>query len=263
MAYIESTEWDQASVRRRAAGIAIALALEALFIIAILSLGMRTASQGRLERGLMTFDVSSTSQSEKSESQAKADAVTTPHAAETSQPTIPPPLLPPDHPVQKVVSKPNYIPVSKSDFDAMDLSKIPSGSDGAGGGQGSGDSKPVYGPGQGPGGAQLYPVAWYREPYDAELSPYVAKAKSVPPGATADIACVMIEHYHVENCQTISESPRGTGLASALRQAAWQFLVRPPRINGQPQLGVWVRIHFSFGTRPAKSEPAAVPDDTP
>ena len=38
-------------------------------------------------------------------------------------------------------------------------------------------------------------------------------------------------------------------LAKALRLAAWQFLVKPPRIDNKPQLGVWVRIHFGFGTR--------------
>ena len=45
------------------------------------------------------------------------------------------------------------------------------------------------------------------------------------------------------------ETPRGTGLAKALRLAAWQFLVKPPRIDNKPQLGVWVRIHFGFKAR--------------
>jgi hypothetical protein len=56
----------------------------------------------------------------------------------------------------------------------------------------------------------------------------------------------MIENYRVENCQVLGETPRGTSLAQALRRAAWQFLVRPPRINNKPQLGVWVRIRFDF-----------------
>jgi len=61
----------------------------------------------------------------------------------------------------------------------------------------------------------------------------------------------MIENNHVENCQIIGENPRGTGLAKALRLASWQFLVKPPRINNKPQLGVWVRIHFDFGSASA------------
>ena len=125
-----------------------------------------------------------------------------------------------------------------------------------GGGAGAGDSKGsgqgakgMMGPGLGPGGAQLYPVAWLREPYDSELSPYLAALKRIPPGASAVIACRMAAHNRVENCQIIGENPRGTGLAKALRLAAWQFLVKPPRVDNKPQLGVWVRIHFDFGVR--------------
>lgn len=249
MAYTESTDWNQASVRRRIIGIAIALALEALLIIAILSLGMRAVTVDSGKHGLSAFTLEAESQSSAADkSSTKTTAAITKETPRNIIPVMPKPLLKPINPVQTPPASPDYIKVSKSDFEAMDLSKIPSnGSSGSGDVKGAGQgNKGMMGPGAGPGGAQLYPVAWYREPYDSELAPYLAEAKSVPPGASAEIACRMIEHYHVENCQILSETPRGTGLAKALRLAAWQFLVRPPRIDGKPQLGVWVRIRFDF-----------------
>ncbi|TSB02033.1 hypothetical protein [Sphingorhabdus contaminans] len=135
----------------------------------------------------------------------------------------------------------------------MDLSKLSSGGSASSGNNSESrlGSNGAIGPGLGPGGAQLYPVAWLREPYIAELAPYLAAVKRIPPGASADIACRMAERNRVENCQIIGENPRGTGLAKALRLAAWQFLVKPPRIDNKAQLGVWVRIHFDFATKAA------------
>lgn len=263
MAYIEQPDWNRAELRKRGAGIAIALLLEALLIIAILSLSMQSAGTGQGKRGLSAFSLEAESQSNaatKSESKTETP-VTTAQQREVVQP-IPKPLLPPVNPLRLPPPSPDFIKVSKSEFDAMDISKLPaSASAGAGEGKSSGvGSKGMMGPGLGPGGAQLYPVAWLREPYDSELSPYLATAKSVPPGASADIACRMAEHNRVENCQIIGESPRGTGLAQALRKAAWQFLVKPPRIDNKPQLGVWVRIHFDFGTKEVDTLDAPQPE---
>lgn len=255
MAFSEHPQLDRSELRRRSLGMAIALLLEAMFIFAILSLSIRSAGPEAGRKSLSTFSLNAESAPKTAQKSDTQTPVTT-EQQRTFVPPIPKPLLPPVNPVKVPPPTPDYIEVSKADFDAMDLSKLKGGdkagaSNGTGAGQGP---KGSMGPGLGPGGAQLYPVAWLREPYDAELAPYLAAVKRVPSGASADIACRMVERNRVENCQIISENPRGTGLAKALRLAAWQFLVKPPRIDNKPQLGVWVRIHFDFGTK--TSDPA-------
>ena len=250
MAYAEHTDWEVSELRRRGFGLFIALLLEALFIIAILSLSMRSGGPEAGKKGLSTFSLEAEAET-ASANKSENETPVTKDQQRNFNPPIPKPLLPPVNPVKAPPPSPDFIKVSKSEFDAMDLSKLPSsGSAGAGEAKGNGRSaEDMMGPGLGPGGAQLYPVAWLREPYDAELSPYLAAVKRIPPGASADIACRMAEHNRVENCQIVGENPRGSGLAKALRLAAWQFLVKPPRIDDKPQLGVWVRIHFDFGVK--------------
>jgi hypothetical protein len=250
MAYSEQTDWNRSEIKRRGFGFAIALLLEILFIIAILSLSMQSGGTDAGKPRLSTFSLEAQSTSSSAD-KSETDTPVVNAKQRTINPPIPKPLLPPVNPVKAPPPSPDFIEVSKADFEAMDLSKFPaSGSAGTGDAKGTGQSsKGQMGPGLGPGGAQLYPVAWLREPYDSELRPYLAAVKRVPPGASADIACRMIERNRVENCQIIGENPRGTGLAQALRKAAWQFLVKPPRIDNKPQLGVWVRIHFDFGVK--------------
>ena len=268
MAYTQQTDWDQSAIRRRAFGIVATLIIEALLILAFLSLTLQTAGPKTDRRGLSAFALETEAESasaEETKSDAQAPAAKTTPRNIVSE--IPKPVLPSANPLRLPPPTPDFIKVSKAELDAMDLSKIPSNGGagqgenkgaGQGSGQGTGQgSKGLIGPGAGPGGAQLYPVAWFREPYDSELAPYLASAKSAPPGASAEIACRMIENYHVENCQILSETPRGTGLAKALRLAAWQFLVRPPRIDNKPQLGVWVRIRFDFRAKAESDDDAA------
>lgn len=134
---------------------------------------------------------------------------------------------------------------------SFDLGKLPRSGGGAAAGAGQ-NSAAAYGPGEGPGGAKLYNAEWYREPSDAEIGGYMPRSNVRPEWAM--IACRTVERYHVENCQELGESPRGSGLARAMRQAAWQFLVRPPRIDGKPVIGAWVRIRFDFKQRPDSQE---------
>jgi hypothetical protein len=96
----------------------------------------------------------------------------------------------------------------------------------------------------GPGGQRLYDADWYREPTDAELRFYLRRG--APAGAWAMVACRTAQRFHVEDCRSLGESPVGSGLANAIRQAAWQFLVIPPRLGGRPLEGSWVRIRIDF-----------------
>lgn len=115
---------------------------------------------------------------------------------------------------------------------------------GSAGSESGDDSGSGQGAGEGPGGARLYDAQWYRRPTPAELNPYL------PAGNRATgwgmIACQMVENYRVENCRELGQSPLGSGLARAVRQAAWQFRVLPPRLGGRPLIGAWVRIRIEY-----------------
>jgi hypothetical protein len=98
------------------------------------------------------------------------------------------------------------------------------------------------GPGSGPNGETLYNARWEREPTNAELNTYLPGR---PRNGWGIIACRTIPGNRVEDCHEIGQSP-GSGLAGAIRRAAWQFRIFPPRIGGRPMVGEWVRIRIDY-----------------
>ncbi len=142
----------------------------------------------------------------------------------------------------KVEWPPGFIHMNHADLANSDISNIHSTGgggqghdDGAGGGKG-GDN--------GPGESSFYNVEWYRKPPKRALDSYMKPGQD--PGRMATIECRMIENYHVDDCHEVSETPRGTGMARVLREASWQFEVRPPRLNGKTLLGTRVHITYTF-----------------
>ncbi|MEO5598665.1 MAG: hypothetical protein ABIQ66_08595 [Novosphingobium sp.] len=207
------------------------------------------------------MNIAAQSQSKPKARQKRATVkkqVTPPKTVRTIHPPVPHPVVAPLPPLA-------LIHMSRTQMASADISKMPShapsgevaasasatGGEGAGAGAGAGTGA---GTGDGPGGATLYRADWYRKPTDAELAPYLTRG--TPPGSWGEIACRTIDNFHVEDCRELGESPPGSGLSRALRQAGWQFLVRPPRINNKPQIGTWVRIHFSFTRAPISSASA-------
>ncbi len=225
---------DRTPLSRRAFALTVALAMSALMILMLLRLGtMVSGPQGRTLNPIVV-------QLLPAAGKARQAATHPAHTARTKL-HIPPPVPLPPIPTPKL----NMIMVSHEEFAASDISRLPStqtpASAEADAGASGGNDDSV---GQGPHGEKLYNAEWYREPTHAEMATYLPTGLSQV--GWAMIACRTIEHYHVDDCQELTEDPPGTGLARALRLASWQFLVRPPRIGGRTMVGAWVRIRFDF-----------------
>ena len=230
--YSADTRSFRGSPRSRLGAGALSLTVLALIFLMMIAMGVVDIGTSGAGSRLVSISLSGSNAAEHR--QAKAHASASHHTTVTQpQPHQAEPQPVPPHPIW----------LSHDDFAAADISRLPRHEDDSGD-TSSQDSHSTYGPGEGPGGEQLFNADWYREPSNAELAGYMPA--SIPPGSWATIACRMVEHYHVEDCQELDESPPGSGLSRGLRKAAWQFLVRPPRLNGKPQLGKWVRIRFDF-----------------
>ncbi|WP_254913824.1 hypothetical protein [Sphingobium sp. Z007] len=223
---------------------AFALVLNLLMLLALFTLSPNMEPPKQDDRLPVTFDVETGKQTEQQQAKAeKAEKREENNAApqKHADPVVRPPI-PVEKPAEQPPSPFPFLTLSREQMASADIGNLPKGGQGAG--QGKGDSAAVAGPGEGPGGVQLFEAEWYRRPTHAELSTYLPS--NAPPRGYGLVACKTVDHYHVENCQTLGEAPLGSGFAKAVRLAAWQFLVRPPRVNGKPMVGSWVRIRIDY-----------------
>jgi protein TonB len=153
------------------------------------------------------------------------------------QPRPRPPRVPPVKSPLPSLRPLEMIEMTPEEYAAADVRKVPRAGSGS---SGAGDSQEV---GRGPNGEILYAAEWAREPTDAELGGYLP---ANAPNGSGLVACKTIPGNRVDNCIELGDFPRGTRLARAVRLAAWQFRVRPPRKNGRPMIGEWVRIRIDY-----------------
>jgi protein TonB len=247
--YQQSSYSSHASFRSRLTSFLLALAIAALVVLMLIELGV--VPSVKLEQD-EPITVTVLGGSKKAEVKAvsvkrgsKKASTTTTKTVRTPKVVTPPPKVPPP-PIPW-----NVIPLTKDEFAQSDISTKPtraatqapaSADAGDNGSDDSSDGANVA-PGAGPGGERLYWPDWQRHPTNAELSFYLPKDRQIL--GWGEIICKTIPDFRVDNCRELGETP-GSGLARAVREAAWQFHIKPPRIGGKPQIGVWLRIRIDY-----------------
>jgi protein TonB len=227
-------------------GFGLALGINLLLLLVLWGLGV-VRSDRRPPSSAIIVDMLPESHSAASPEQSKAVA----HQNRTTNRRTPKPppirlpvrptIAPPPSPAEK--SQP-WIEMNHDQLASADLRNIPSD------GGGAGDSEVV---GRGPHGELLFNAEWARHPTNAELSGYLPPD---PPDGWGLVECKTIPGDRVDDCIEIDQYPHGSHLAAAVRQAAWQFRVRPPRKGGKELVGSWVRIliDYSFDRPSSGSE---------
>ena len=219
-------------LRRRATGFALAIGVNVLLLLVILGIDAMRDKPPRPPFGSLVVDLLPEASRPASKSKSATRKPRTPDKIKT--PPRPPRVLP----VNPALVPPrplDMIELTREEYAAADIGKFPKAD-----ADSSGDSEVV---GRGPRGEILYAAEWAREPTDAELSGYLP---ANAPEGWGLIACRTIPGNRVDDCVELGNSPRGSRLASAVRQAAWQFRVRPPRKNGRPMVGEWVQIRIDY-----------------
>lgn len=245
------------SARNRFISLAIALVIEALIVLLLLTLGWGiTGDQGE-GADIVTIEAREFAGPEQAQSEPEAEQAPSETPQPQAQPVVEPtPVLPeplplppsplelptpvarprpspPPAPTPEPTRSPPQAPSAPARvYGPPDTGEQPRGL--------SGDSERV---GTAPNGEPLYAARWYREPKHGELAGYLSTADG--PGS-ALIACRTVPDFYVEDCVLLAETPQGSRIGSAVLGASWQFRVRPARIGGRSQVGSWVRIRIDY-----------------
>ena len=234
-----------------------AIAVNLLLLSALLMLSVPIAERPQFKGIPVVVDLIAEEQSrdstDRAQEKVEAEAASDPATAEAQvaaqpEPARPVPIEPPPAPDDRPLP---FLVLTKAEMAASDIGKLPRSGPPPAAAEGlqraSRDSERV---GTAPDGEPLYRAEWHRRPTSAELAAYLPER--MPAEGWGLIACRTAPRFRVEDCVEIGDSPPGSRLAGAVRQAAWQFLVRPPRIGGKPLVGSWVSIRIEYSPRIAE-----------
>lgn len=244
-AYRLPKSYDDVPLRRRASGLGMAIALNLLVLLILLGLGTHVRIVPVTKGGIKIFSVSDDNADDPS---PKRNA-SRPRASvppKTHPPLVKPTITLPAPPPSDRPPQPNqpWVELNPSELATVDETlAAPSR-----GGRHGLDSEIV---GTGPNGESLYAAEWLREPTNQELDYYLPPSR---PDGSGMIICKTVPDNRVDDCIALESVPASSRLAGAVLKAAWQFKIRPPRKNGKPMIGTWVRIRIDYvtvGKRPA------------
>ena len=242
---------------RRTIGIGLALLIEGLLLLALLSLGVVERPGRKEERttrvSLQPNEVpEEASELSSPEPEQRAEEQPVPQQPATEQPLPPQPAQPlPARPAEARAEPAR--PIIPTPPELPPAAAIPRNTV-----QPAPPARPVYGPpdsgrspafrdsevvGTAPNGEPLYAAAWYSKPRPEQLRGYLSTASGPGWGL---IACRTAPDYRVEDCVGLDEYPQGSQINRAVLAAAWEFRVRPPRLGGRSLVGSWVRIRIDY-----------------
>lgn len=245
----------------RARGLLLALVVEALLVALVLTLGSSITQKEKRPVAITSIAMRNAPDRPQSDRKEEAKApVVRPDARPVQQKAVEQQRDTPVVVTPRQPPPPALIPISPKDMAASTIAP-PSPQPGppaptrrsmmgpvdSGGAAAYADTPRV---GTAPNGQPMYAAAWYREPSNDELAGYLSTAEGPGWGL---VACKTAPEWHVEDCVALDEAPAGSRIARAVVAAAWQFQVRPPRINGQYKVGEWVRIRIDYGIRRGRS----------
>ncbi|MFO6448100.1 hypothetical protein ACLBKU_13270 [Erythrobacter sp. NE805] len=213
-----------ASRRRKLAALGIALALEGLILVLLLTLGAKIVGDEDGKEEVTTFKSvefaappdpeEQPPETSQAETPRESPPVTAPEQPARPSPLLlnpqpapsPPPPAPPTPPQPSPTPQPQ--PSARPKIGARINPDRGYGPVDTGNPRTVGDSERV---GTMANGEPLYAARWYREPTDQELAGYLSTANG--PGV-ALIARRTVDGYYVEDCQLLGESPQGSQIGA-------------------------------------------------